>query len=398
MTTIGDLVIDAQVGFACGKEDPDGVFQFRMNNVSKDSTLDLDKRRRVPPDANRQLPNYLVEPGDVLFNATNSPDNVGKSILVPEIDEPAVFSNHFIRLRVDNQRLDSAFLWRWLQWQFQRGTFHSMCRQWVNQATVSRESLLRLTIDVPLPDEQRRIAAILDRADALRTKRRQVEALLNDLSLSMFVAMFGDPIYNPGGYECMPLANLLTGIDSGTSPVCEARPAADDEWAILKLGAVSYGVFNPADNKAFLGNVTSLRQAEVRPGDFLFSRKNTKELVGATAIVHDTPPRRLLPDLVFRLSLDTRRIDPEYLQSLLRHPRKRQQVVALASGSASSMANISQARLRTLNIELPPIERQREYANRVRAVRSIAALGQSDLSSLDELFASIQYRAFRGDL
>ncbi|WKG01871.1 restriction endonuclease subunit S [Mycolicibacterium sp. HK-90] len=274
---------------------------------------------------------------------------------------------------------------------FGKGSVH-------RRKSISLDALCQLRVPLPPINEQRRIAAILDTADLLRKKRREAQRMLYDASLSIFVNMFGDPVANTYDYDRLPFGELLMRIDSGTSPVCEARPAADGEWAVLKLGAVSYGTFNPAENKAFLGEVASLRQAEVHPGDFLFSRKNTKELVGATAIVHDTPPKRLLPDLVFRLSFDSSRVDSEYLHALLRHPRKRQQVVALASGSASSMANISQARLRTLDVELPPIERQREYASHVRAVRSIAKFGESDLKMIEELYNSLQSHAFRSEL
>lgn len=263
---------------------------------------------------------------------------------------------------------------------------------------LNRDDAYRQRLLLPPLDEQRRIAAILDLADALRTKKREVLASHAELLESVFVDMFCDPAETEPRRDCYPLGDLLIGIDSGSSPVCEARPARDQEWSVLKLGAVSYGTFNPAENKAYLGDITSMRVAEVKPGDFLLSRKNTKDLVGATAIVYDTPPRRLLPDLVFRLSLDTNRIEPEYLYALLRHPRKRSQVVALASGSASSMANISQARLRTLPIEVPALEAQRAYASRVQNLRRATALGQRELAVLDELFVSLQSRAFRGEL
>lgn len=165
------------------------------------------------------------------------------------------------------------------------------------------------------------------------------------------------------------------------------------------MGAVSYGRFNPRENKAFLGDVASVRKVEVQPGDFLFSRKNTKELVGATVVVgNDVPRGLLLPDLIFRLDLVKSEIVPDYLHGLLRHSHKRPQVVALASGSASSMSNISQARLRELTIELPPIERQREYAQRVRRVDCLRGTYKAELDGLDRLCFSLQSRAFSGQL
>lgn len=290
--------------------------------------------------------------------------------------------------------LSSRYLWHWL-----RHAAPSLAAKGRGATflQVNRRDIAEMAVPLPPLDEQRRIAAILDQADALRTKRRQALGQLDELTQAIFMDMFGDPA-SCDTCERLPLDELLVDIDSGSSPVCEARPATGDEWAVLKLGAISYGEFNPAENKAFLGDVASMQQAEVQPGDFLFSRKNTKELVGATVIVYDTPPRLLLPDLIFRLRLDTERLLPEYLHALLRSPRKRLQLVALASGSASSMVNISQARLRTLIIEVPPIERQREYASRLLSVRQRLRLCRVAVRELDELFASLQSRAFSGQL
>jgi type I restriction enzyme, S subunit len=140
---LSDVLMDVKSGFACGEDPSDGVFQFRMNNITSEGTLDLRKKRRVPK-TTRNIDSFLVEPGDILFNATNSPQLVGKSALVPSLDEPAAFGNHFLRLRPDVERLNGGYLARWLTLQFQTGVFSGMCHQWVNQATVGRDSLLTL--------------------------------------------------------------------------------------------------------------------------------------------------------------------------------------------------------------------------------------------------------------
>lgn len=76
--TLCEMLDDASPGFACGEDVESGVFQFRMNNITTEGQLDLSKRRRVPRDY-RNIDRFLLQPGDVLFNATNSPDLVGKT-------------------------------------------------------------------------------------------------------------------------------------------------------------------------------------------------------------------------------------------------------------------------------------------------------------------------------
>ena len=119
---LGSLVIDAKPGFASGDDLEEGVFQVRMNNITRDGTLDFSKRRRVPVD-DKKLCNVLLTVGDVLFNATNSPDLVGKSAFIGKLDEPTTYSNHFVRLRANPDLLDGSYLSRWLHTLFQSGKF-----------------------------------------------------------------------------------------------------------------------------------------------------------------------------------------------------------------------------------------------------------------------------------
>jgi type I restriction enzyme, S subunit len=221
--SLQDALIDVRAGFACGEHVPDGMFQFRMNNVSVTGELDFSRKRRVPL-TSRNINEFLLKPGDVLFNATNSPELVGKTGFVPELNEPAVFSNHFFRLRCHPDKLDGRFLSRWLIQQFKRGVFRGLCRQWVNQAAIGRDALLALALPVPPLAEQRRIADILDRADALRAKRRVALVLLDTLAQSIFLDLFGDPASNPKRWPIHSIADactLIVDCVNRTAPVVE---------------------------------------------------------------------------------------------------------------------------------------------------------------------------------
>lgn len=286
--------------------------------------------------------------------------------------------------------LDANYLYRFLQ-----------SVDLYQHATATTVPSLRKTVlqGIPMPfpplDEQRRIAAILDSVDSLRTKQRQVITTQDVLTKSIFTELFSEGA-SGRRWPTVRLGDVVLTIDSGSSPVCETRTASEGEWGVLKLGAISYGVFKSEENKAFLGDLASIRKVEVGPGDLLFSRKNTKELVGATAVAYAPPPQLLLPDLIFRLNIDRDRVEAEYLHELLRSPRKRPAVMALASGSASSMSNISKARLIELPIELPPIDLQRVYSERVRNVNGLRHHSHRVAAQLDGLFASLQSRAFSG--
>jgi type I restriction enzyme, S subunit len=110
LATIGDIAIDLRSGFASGEEDPDGVVQFRMNNVGRTGEINWDKLRRVPCSKMRE--ELAVHAGDILFNATNSPELVGKTALFSGFPEPVTFSNHFIRIRTNRSAAEPAYVAR----------------------------------------------------------------------------------------------------------------------------------------------------------------------------------------------------------------------------------------------------------------------------------------------
>jgi type I restriction enzyme S subunit len=122
--------------------------------------LDFSKPVRVPTTP-ALVERYLLRPGDVAFNNTNSAELVGKSAFISSLPEPLVFSNHFTRLRTRQDVLDPQFLALWLLAQWQDGTFERLCDRWIGQAAVGRRRLLNLTMPLPSLPEQKHIAAAL---------------------------------------------------------------------------------------------------------------------------------------------------------------------------------------------------------------------------------------------
>lgn len=298
---------------------------------------------------------------------------------------------------IDDERVDR----RYLKLALRSTRSFDYYRTKLRGSTARRRSLpadvfLALKVRLPTIEEQRKIAAILDHASALSAKRRQVLTHLDILTQSIFTEMFGD--LRDGHWERVPFGELVPQIGNGTSPNCEPRPARPEEWGVLKLGAVTSGHFQPGENKAYLGKLAGMAANEVRFGDVLMTRKNTRELVGAVALVDEVRPQLLLPDLIFRLHLDSSRLDRRYFQGLMMSRQKRPAVRDLSSGSASSMPNISKARLAKLPLELPPLALQYEFASRVEQVDQ-QRLKVSEASRIeDQLFSSLQSRAFRGQL
>lgn len=179
--------------------------------------------------------------------------------------------------------------------------------------------------------------------------------------------MFGDPICNQKEWSKKKLSQCLTSIDNGKSFVCATNSRVNNESALLKLSAVTYGYYNPEENKEIIDVNQFVANAEVHSGDLLFTRKNTPELVGMSAYVYDTPANLMMPDLIFRLNV-SKCCNKIFLWKLINHDLFRPCIENIATGSAKSMSNISKERLLGLKIIVPPMELQLQFADFVKQV------------------------------
>lgn len=366
----------------------------RITDIDDDGQLGGTK---VAPDGSEiEWERALLKPGDLLFARSGA--TVGKTYLHSDGNDPAVYAGYLIRFDLDRDRAVPNYVFRYTQSPDYRRWVENSQRT-VAQPNINAQQYGALPIPLPPIEEQQRIAAILDHADALRAKRREALARLDELTQSIFIDMFGDAQTIHTRWPKVALRDILLDIESGRSPTCHARPATDDEYGVLKLGAVTYGVFNPSHNKALPEEVEPDVRHEVKAGDLLFTRKNTADLVGAAALVRETRAKLLLPDLIFRLRIDPNSaMNATYLQAVLMYPPIRRAIQGLAGGSAGSMPNISKAKLLTVEVPRAASEQQLSYERRIDAIERLKSGHRTALAELDALFASLQSRAFRGEL
>lgn len=257
---------------------------------------------------------------------------------------------------------------------------------------LSRQAVSRIEIPLPPIHEQRRIATALDQADALRVKQRQVLDHLDALTQSIFHDMFGDPARYPEHAAFGEIVALTTGKSLAGTESGHIGPR------VLKISAVTSGVFRPSESKPLPEGYAPPAAHFVHEGDLLMSRANTTELVGAVTFVESDPGNVVLPDKIWKFTWLAPGSVPEFYAALLRHPAIRRRLSALASGSGGSMKNISKAKLNGLQLPaVRPVE-QESFRERVRLVTATRRTAVRKIANADELFASLQARAFRGEL
>lgn len=330
----------------------------------------------------------------IMCTSSGSADLVGKCAK-SSIDFEGSFGAFCAGIRPNSKKVSASYLYHFL--------ISPSFRNWTkvssgaNIKNIRISELAEFEIRLPSLAEQHHAADILDKANAMRRKRQQAILLADEFLQSIFLNMFGDPVANPKDWSIVELGSVLETIESGTSPKCDSRQPEVGEWGVLKLGAVTYCKYNPAESKAmFLGD-TPNKKDEVHAGDLLFTRKNTYDLVGASAIVESTPPNLLMPDLIFRLQTK-KLINKYYLWALLTNPGMRARVQSLASGAAGSMPNISKQSLKGLKIPLPPIDLQYTYQDIHMKTGSIKRKFEMASAHFLSLSNALSYKAFSGEL
>ena len=288
------------------------------------------------------------------------------------------------------QRIDSNFLYRFLSTTVSRLRSGS---QGAAQGVITRAMICSLALDLPPLDEQRRIAAILDQADALRVKRRQALTHLDQLPLAIFLDMFGSP---DDAVDRVPFGEVAR-LSGGRNLVADDAQL-QAPYRVLKISAVTTGYFKPHESKPLPADYVPPESHLVRRGDLLMSRANTTELVGAVALVHDAPENLALPDKVWKFDWRVTDSVPAFYHALFRTPSVRRQVSRLSSGTGGSMKNVAKGKLETMLIPDVPPAQQRAFAMRVDCVSSQRAATHRAILAEEELFASLQFRAFRGEL
>lgn len=258
-------------------------------------------------------------------------------------------------------------------------------------------SAIKVTYPVDIND-QIRIAHLLNKVEGLIAQRKQHLQQLDDLLKSVFLEMFGDPVRNEKGWEKKSFSDLISDIESGKSPKCEAREATENEWGVLKLSAVTSCYFQENENKALPVNVEAQTRHEVKQGDLLFSRKNTYELVAACAYVFKTRSKLLMPDLIFRFVFkEEAEVNPIFIWKLLTADSQRRKIQSLAAGAAGSMPNISKTNLKQVLLPVPPPAIQNKFATIVGKVEGIKSHYQQSLTELENLYGALSQKAFKGE-
>lgn len=173
------------------------------------------------------------------------------------------------------------------------------------------------------------------------------------------------PFELPDSWEWIRLSAILTSTDAGKSPQCENRPRTIGEWGVIKTTAIQDGYFLAEENKVLPSKFNLQESMVVHHGDLLITRAGPRNRTGVICVVDGEPEKLILSDKTVRLSYLHNLVNPHYVMTALSSPAMQYFVIDAMTGMAASQVNISQEKMKTFLLPLPPLNEQHRIVDEV---------------------------------
>jgi type I restriction enzyme, S subunit len=344
---------------------------------------------REAPSRARQL----IETGDVLVS-TVRPNLNGVAIVDSSLNG-ATASTGFCVLRPDLEKLDRTYLFHWVK---TPEFISDMVRKATGASYPAVSDRIILESKIPLPPiaTQKKIAAILDQAEALRSLRRQSIEQLDALARSVFLEMFGDPVTNPKGWETFHLKDLL--VDGLQNGLYKPSSKYGKGTPILRIDAFYDGQVTKINDLKRVEVTTAEQELyRLQENDIVINRVNSIEYLGKSALIPKLKEPTIFESNMMRFRLNLTRINPRFLIDYMQTSFIKAQI-KVGAKDAVNQSSINQQDVNGFQIRVPPLPLQQQFADRIQAIETLKTHHRQSLATMDTLFNSLQHRAFRGEL
>lgn len=270
------------------------------------------------------------------------------------------------------------------EWEFLQAHFKSFFDETSNIKKL-RETVLQLVVQGKLTADWR--AKNPDTEDAailLKRIQKEKAQLIKDKKIKKEkplppIAKDEIPYELPEGWVWCRFGNLIIDIEAGKSPRCYPESADENQWGVIKMSAVSWGTFNPNENKTLPFDFEIFEDKEIKAGDFIITRANTSELIAKSVIVpKGVRSKLLLNDKTLRIKFFDL-VQDEYLNLYNNGGNARIHYRKVSSGTSDSMQNISRDNIKLLKIPLPPFEEQKAIVQKVNAIMGLCDALEQEL-------------------
>jgi type I restriction enzyme S subunit len=371
---------------------PDDLVSFvPMSAISAETAGITEEETRAYAEVSKGYTPFVT--GDVLV-AKITPCFENGKIAQAKLTQRAGFgSTEFHVIRARPTKLDARYTLHFLRLGHVRLAGERRMTGSAGQRRVPENFLAKLEIPLPPLAEQRRIAEVLDRAEALRAKRRAALAQLDTLTQSLFLDLFGDPATNPKGFEKKRLDALVREDDTINYGVVQPGDDCEDGVPLIRVGDLIEGKVRHSDLKRIAPSIeAAYKRSRLRGDEILVSCVGS---IGVVALADESVKGFNIARAVARIPL-AETTDRIFMAAYLSTDFVQRYFTNELRTVSQPTLNIKQ--ISETTVVLPPIPLQREFARRVSAVEALKAAQRASLAELDALFAALQHRAFRGEL
>jgi type I restriction enzyme, S subunit len=368
----------------------EGVICMRTKNVQSD----LDERDLIGvPKSFVKREEQFLNDGDILISTANSWNLVGKCCWVPTLDYKATLGGFISLARANTKKIEPRYLYHWLSSEAIQHELRRCGRQTTNISNLDLNRAKELKISIPTLPEQKRIAAILDKADAIRRKRQETLTLTENLIQATFLDMFGRSLDKDSRYPEQQLKDVVKEDTIVTYGIVQAGPEFGGGIPYIRSGDIVNGEIDVSRLKKTDPKIAvKFKRSEVHSDDIVMSIRAT---VGTTALV----PRELdganLTQGTAKISPgDTTK--PEFLLNYLRSSTVQHWIQRQVKGA--TFREITLGRLRELPVRVPPMPLQMKFDTVIKKIKCLHAKNLNYVEQSNNLFNSLQQRAFSGEL
>ncbi|MCZ8021516.1 MAG: restriction endonuclease subunit S [Cyclobacteriaceae bacterium] len=354
----------------------EGLEIIRIQNLTKGSSETNYFKGEVPE-------KYKIVKGDILISWSATLD-----IFVWKGND-AWLNQHIFKVVFDKIEIDRQFFIYLIKHILDdmRRAVHGATMQHITKAKFDN-------LKVPLPPLpiQKRIAEILDAADALKRKDQELLKKYDELAQAIFIDMFGDPVKNEKGWEVGTIRDLAKEVKYGTS-----KPAEDNGLIpYLRMNNITYsGNWDITNLKYINLEDNEYDKYVVKAGDLIFNRTNSKELVGKTA-VFDLNMEMAIAGYLIRLRTNNHG-NPYYISSYLNSKHGKKTLLGMCKNIVG-MANINAQELQEIRIMIPPVNLQNQFEEKVKQLKKIVLKIEEQVNASNSLFQTLIQKAFKGEL
>ncbi len=375
-------------------------------------TIDLNRVKYISENNVAFVEKYSLKKDDILFSHINSDIHLGKTAIYKNQTKILIHGINLLLIRLNQDTLPDFFNY---QFKFKRrqGEFMSIAQKSVNQSSINQPKLKNVNFVLPPKATQQAIVSKIEELfseldkgiENLHTARQQLKTYRQSgLKWAFEGRLTNENVKDgelPMGWKKTNLGDFIENISSGKSYRCDERPPREDEIGIAKVSSVTWGFFDEMKSKTCFSKDFLIEKYLIKKNDFLFSRANTIEFIGACVIVNKIEKTLMLSDKILRF-IFTGDVSKEYVLYYLSSRKGRKQIETLSTGNQDSMRNIGQEKIRQIEFPYCPREEQNKIVQEIESRLSVAdkmeeSITQS-LQQAEALRQSILKKAFEGRL